>query len=86
MFAARARERVSELPEASMHEAILAAMGALYLVRPEAWRPDRQSISDGVLGALGPFARPSLLVHLARRGGRGGGALVAARRRSRGRL
>jgi tetraprenyl-beta-curcumene synthase len=84
-IAAGARERVAGLPDGATHEAILAAMGALYLVRPEAWIPDRQQISEGVLAALGPYARPSLLVHLARRGGRGGGALWAARRRSRGR-
>lgn len=85
-FAGRARERVSSLPDGSTHEAILAAMGALYLVRPEAWQPGREGISEGVLAALGPFARPALAVHLLRRGGRGGGALLAAKRRSHGRL
>jgi len=84
-IAASARERVSALPDGDVHEMILAAMGALYLVGPEAWRPGREEISDGVLTALGPFAGPSLIVHLLRRGGRGGGALVTARRR-RGRL
>ena len=81
-IAAGARERVSELPQGDFHEAILAAMGALYLARPEAWRPGREAISAAVLDALGPFARPSLAVHLLRRGGRGSGALLAARRRS----
>lgn len=83
MFATQAREYLAGLPEGSLHEAILAAMGALYLVRPEAWRGDRAPISEQVLAALGRFAGPSLLVHLVRRGGRGGGALLAARLHSR---
>jgi hypothetical protein len=66
-----------------MHEAILAAMGALYLIHEEAWRPGREPISFAVYGALGPLARPSLAVHLLRRRGRGGRALIAAGRRSR---
>jgi tetraprenyl-beta-curcumene synthase len=82
-IAAGARRRVSELPQGDFHEAILAAMGALYLARPEAWQPGREPISTAVLGALGPLARPSLAVHLLRRGGRGSGALLAARRRAR---
>ena len=86
MIASRAREGVSELPDGSLHEAILAAMGALYLAQPEAWRPDREPISRAVFEALGPLARPSLLVHLLRRGGRGSGAILAAARRSRARL
>jgi tetraprenyl-beta-curcumene synthase len=86
MIAAGARRRVAELPDGRMHEAIFAAMGALYLARPEAWRPGREPISRAVFEELGPFARPSLLVHLLRRGGRGGGALLAARRRSRARV
>jgi len=81
LFASSARGRVSALPEGRTHEAILAAMGALYLARPEAWRPDRRAVSAGVLEALGPFAGPSLVVHLLRRGGRGGRAVLAARRR-----
>jgi tetraprenyl-beta-curcumene synthase len=82
---ARARKQLSELPDGALHEAILAAMGALYLVQPEAWRPGREPISLAVYGALGPFVRPSLAVHLLRRRGRGGRALLAARR-SRARL
>ena len=78
-----ARQRVSALPEGRIHEMILAAMGSLYLVRPEAWQPDREEVSSAVLSALGPFARPALLVHLLRRGGRGGATLAAARRRTR---
>jgi len=85
-FAGCARERVSALPEGGTHEAILAAMGTLYLVRPEAWKPGREEISEGVLAALGPYARPALAVHLLRRGGRGGAALAAAKRRIRGRV
>lgn len=85
-IASGARRRVSELPEGRLHEAIFAAMGALYLAQPEAWRPGREPISNAVLGALGPFARPALLVHLLRRGGRGTGALLSARRRSDARL
>ena len=60
-------------------------MGALYLIHEEAWRPGREPISLAVYGALGPLARPSLAVHLLRRGGRGSRALLAARR-SRARL
>jgi tetraprenyl-beta-curcumene synthase len=82
-FASGARVRVAQLPEGPVHEAILAAMGALYLIQPEAWRPERAGISRGVLAALGPFGRPALAVHLIRRGGRGTGALLAARWRSR---
>ncbi len=81
-IAAGARARVSRLPEGPLHEAILAAMGALYLAQPEAWRPGLEPTSRAVFAALGPLARPSLAVHLLRRGGRGGGAILAARRRS----
>jgi tetraprenyl-beta-curcumene synthase len=84
-IASGARRRVSELPDGRLHEAILAAMGALYLTHEEAWRPGREPISLAVYGALGPLARPSLAVHLLRRGGRGSRALLAARR-SRARL
>jgi tetraprenyl-beta-curcumene synthase len=85
MIAAGARERVSELPDGALHEAILAAMGALYLVQPKAWRPGREPISAAVYAALGPLVRPSLAVHLLRRGGRGSRALLRARH-SRARL
>jgi tetraprenyl-beta-curcumene synthase len=84
-IAAGARERVSALPEGELHEAILAAMGALYLVHEDAWRPDREPIALAVYGALGPLARPSLAVHLLRRRGGGSRALLVARR-SRSRL
>ena len=60
MIASGARRRVSELPDGRLHEAILAAMGALYFAQPEAWRPGREPISRAVFAALGPFARPSL--------------------------
>jgi tetraprenyl-beta-curcumene synthase len=83
MIASEARQHLSELPDGRLHEAIFAAMGALYLVQREAWLPDREPISRAVFGALGPYARPSLLIHLLRRGGRGGGALLAVGRRSR---
>jgi tetraprenyl-beta-curcumene synthase len=83
LFASTARDRVSALSEGSTHEMILAAMATLYLARPEAWRPECETVSDGVLAAVGPFGWPTLLVHLARRGGRGGGSLMAARRRAR---
>jgi tetraprenyl-beta-curcumene synthase len=86
MIAAGARRRVSELSDGLLHEMIFAAMGALYLAQPEAWRPDREQISRAVLAELGPFARPALLVHQLRRGGRGSAALLAAARRSRARL
>jgi tetraprenyl-beta-curcumene synthase len=85
-IASGARQRVSELPDGRLHEAILAAMGALYLIHEEAWRPGREPISLAVLGALGPLAKPSLVVHLLRRRGRGSRALLSAGRRSRARL
>jgi tetraprenyl-beta-curcumene synthase len=75
-----ARERVSALPDGALHEAILAAMGTLYLVHEDAWRRDREPIALAVYGALGPLARPSLAVHLLRRRGRGSCALFTARR------
>jgi tetraprenyl-beta-curcumene synthase len=84
-IASGARERVSALPDGDLHEAILAAMGSLYLVHEGAWRPGREPISLAVYGALGPLARPSLAVHLLRRGGRGSRALLTAKR-SRARL
>jgi tetraprenyl-beta-curcumene synthase len=83
MIAAGSRRRIAELPDGSLHEAIFAAMAALYLVEPDAWRADRESISRAVLAELGPFARPSLLVHQLRRGGRGTLTLLGAARRSR---
>jgi tetraprenyl-beta-curcumene synthase len=86
LIATTARGRLQELPSGRLHEAILAAMGALYLAQPEAWRPGREPISSGVFEALGPFAAPSLLVHLLRRRGRGSGALLAAGRRAHSRL
>jgi len=82
-IAAGARERVNALPDGDLHEAIFAAMGALYLARAEAWEPSCEAISMRVFEALGPLARPALAVHLLRRGGRGGGALLAGARRSR---
>lgn len=80
---AGARWRVSQLPDGRLHEAILAAMGALYLVREEAWSPGSEAISLAVYGSLGSFAGPSLAIHAMRRRGRGAGALLASRRRSR---
>jgi tetraprenyl-beta-curcumene synthase len=82
-IAAGARRRVAALPDGRMHEAILAAMGALYLVHEDAWRPGREPISLAVYSALGPLARPSLAVHLLRRRGRGTRALLGAHRRRR---
>jgi tetraprenyl-beta-curcumene synthase len=79
-IASGARERVSALPDGDLHEAILAAMGALYLIHEDAWRGGREPISLAVYGALGPLARPSLVVHLLRRGGRGSRTLLTARR------
>ncbi len=84
-IASGARERVAALPDGAMHEAILAAMGALYLIHEEAWQPGREPISFAVYDALGPLAPPSVAVHLLRRGGRGSRALLTARR-SRARL
>jgi tetraprenyl-beta-curcumene synthase len=80
-----ARSRVSQLPDGRLHEAILAAMGSLYLIQEEAWRPGREPIALAVYAALGPLARPSLVVHLARRPGRGGRAIFSTSRHLRGR-
>ncbi|MGE5527263.1 MAG: DUF2600 family protein [Methanosarcina sp.] len=82
-IAAAARERVSALPDGELHEAILAAMGALYLAHPECWDERREPVSRAVLAALGPLVRPSLAVHVMRRGGRGGRVLLAATGRDR---
>jgi tetraprenyl-beta-curcumene synthase len=82
-IAAGARSRVADLPDGRLHEAILVAMGALYLVHEEAWRPGREPISLAVYGSLGPLARPSLAVHFLRRRGRGGRALIVGSRRAR---
>jgi tetraprenyl-beta-curcumene synthase len=79
-IATGARERVAALPDGRLHEAILAAMGALYLVHEDAWRPGREPISLAVYAALGPLAKPSLAVHLLRRRGKGSRALLKARR------
>jgi len=79
-LATGARERVAALPDGRLHEAILAAMGALYLIHEDAWRPDREPISLAVYAALGPLAKPSIAVHLLRRRGRGSRALLTARR------
>lgn len=78
-----ARERVSQLPNGELHEAILAAMGALYLACPECWDRRRDPISRAVLEVLGPLARPSLAIHVLRRRGRGSRALLASGRRGR---
>jgi tetraprenyl-beta-curcumene synthase len=82
MISSGARARVSSLPDGELHAAILAAMGALYLARPEAWRSGRDAVSAEVLAALGPLARPSLGVHLLRRGGRGARSVLGAARRN----
>jgi tetraprenyl-beta-curcumene synthase len=79
-LAGGARDRVSALPGGRLHEAILAAMGSLYLVHEEAWRPGREPISLAVYGALGPLARPSLAVHFARHPVRAGRAGLSASR------
>lgn len=84
-LASGARDRVSQLPDGRLHEAILAAMGALYLIHEEAWRPGREPIALAVYAALGPLARPASAIHLLRRRGRGGRALLAAGRRRRAR-
>jgi tetraprenyl-beta-curcumene synthase len=80
-IAAGARRRVSLLPEGRLHEAVLAAMGALYLSQPEAWKPEAEAVSRSVYEAFGPLTGAALVVHVARRGGRGGGALLRAFRR-----
>jgi tetraprenyl-beta-curcumene synthase len=80
-IAGGARLRVSALADGALHEAILAAMGALYLAHEEAWKPGREPISLAIYEALGPLAKPSLVVHLLRRGGKGSRALLRARRR-----
>jgi hypothetical protein len=58
-------------------------MGSLYLAQEEAWRPGREPIALAVYGALGPLARLSLVVHLARRPGRAGRTVFATSRHLR---
>jgi hypothetical protein len=82
-IAVEARRRVSRLPNGQLHEALLAAMGALYLVREEAWSPASEPIALAVYGSLGSFAQPSLAIHVMRRRGRGARTLLAPRKRSR---
>jgi tetraprenyl-beta-curcumene synthase len=79
-IASGARERVSLLPAGAWHEAIFAAMGAHYLVQPEAWDGDCAVVSRSVLQSLGTLARPAMGVHLLRQRGRGGTALLGALR------
>ena len=45
--------------------------------------PRAEAVSRAVYEAFGPLTRPALLVHVARRGGRGAGALLRARRDSK---
>jgi tetraprenyl-beta-curcumene synthase len=73
-----ARGRLGELPEGHLHEAIFAAMGALYLKQPAAWHADREEMSRAVLAALGPYARPAILIHLLRRREIGRGPIRSA--------
>jgi tetraprenyl-beta-curcumene synthase len=82
-LAVGARERVSRLPDGELHEAILAAMGAMYLSQPQAWTPEAEVVSKAMFDAFGPMTRPAILVHVVRRGGRGAGALLSAHRRRR---
>lgn len=82
-IAVGARSRVSRLPDGDLHEAILTAMGTMYLALPQAWSPEAEPVSKAVYEAFGPLTRPALVVHLARRGGRGTATLLRARRRLR---
>jgi hypothetical protein len=79
-IAGRARAGLSELGDAQRHDLILAAMGGYYLADPAAWLGERGEIGGAVLDSLGPFARPTLLVHKLRRG-TSGTALRPRRRR-----
>ena len=65
-IAARSLELVSELPQAELHEIILAATGGYYLAQPNAWLSGSDRIARRVLEALGDYARPALLVHCVR--------------------
>jgi tetraprenyl-beta-curcumene synthase len=80
VIASSARERVSKLPRGDWHEAVFSAMGAHYLVQPEAWDGDREVVSRSVLQGLGPLAHPALAVHLLRQRGRGSTVLLGALR------
>ncbi|HWW68040.1 MAG TPA: DUF2600 family protein [Solirubrobacterales bacterium] len=67
-IASRSLELVSELRGGELHELIVAGLGGYYLAQPDAWLPGRERIADGVLAALGKFARPALTVHCLRQG------------------
>jgi tetraprenyl-beta-curcumene synthase len=54
------------LPPAHCHELIVVAMASFYLSSPHAWTPQATPVAAAVLDALGPLAKPSLLVFRAR--------------------
>ncbi len=65
-IASRAIDLARELPQAELHELIVAAVGGYYLAQPSAWLPDRAPIARRVLAALGPYARLALATHCIR--------------------
>jgi tetraprenyl-beta-curcumene synthase len=60
--AARGAKRAGE-----EHSLILTGMASLYLSDPRAWSPDARPSTTGVLGALGTYTVPALLILGARR-------------------
>ena len=68
MLARRSLSVARELGPGRRHELIVAAMACFYLAAPEARGAQAVSVTEAVLDALGPLARPALAVFRARRG------------------
>ncbi len=86
-IAAGARSRVAALPDGSLHEAILAAMGALYLARARGLAPrpraDLRAPSSSASGRSPARRSPSTCCAAAAAAPR---TVLAAARRSRARM
>ncbi|HEY3552701.1 MAG TPA: DUF2600 family protein [Solirubrobacterales bacterium] len=63
MIATTAVERLSQLPRADTHVAVLGGMAGYYLSSPAAWEEENRPIAESVLEAIGPGARWSMLSH-----------------------
>jgi tetraprenyl-beta-curcumene synthase len=67
MLAQRSRLGAEEIAGAVDHALVLAAMASFYLSRREAREPRVRSITESVLGALGPYVPMSMVVFRVRR-------------------
>lgn len=61
-IAGQAVQRARALPRGELHSVIVAGMIASYLSAPQARTPPMRALRDGILGTIGPLARPTLLV------------------------